>query len=348
VKKEVQIKAAEMVLQDYLPKGETKSAEEAVREAGRTLTEEEARQSFDSALIQGKPFQAIEAAEFMPLSKTEKDRLLKACWSSALLFSALEVTGTTLSEKDFHRLVSRATKNWRSQRFIVILVQETGYELTDREKKAFLNCMIENQRGRGGYDEHLLQEGLNFLGDWLSSEDAERLFTVLEGYQFPDIALDSMIELAVLAKGRVNKYRILNKLSLLTRNLQLEILEKKVRQATGESLIANDYRYLFHAALKQKGRYVAAKIASGHPEIIKEHEFDDLILLSIRDDHISDITSLVKAAAGAGKLSLKSLKRLISEVQGHDYHVSFRIFVYALALERGIDPKEPQSVESEG
>ena len=338
--REAQKAAAEMLIQEYLSKGETTDAEEAAGLAGRSLTEEEARQLFDSALIHKKPYQAIKAAELISLSKEEKDRLLNACWPSGHLFSALKVTGTILSEKEFHRLVSRASNNWESQAFITRLVRETGHVLTERERKAFLNCMIERQRALGGYDGHFLREGLKFLGDGLSPEGAERLFTALEGYQFPDIALDSMIELAALAEGKVNKCRILNKMSLITSRLRLEDLEEKVQRATGESLTANDYRYLFNAALKQ-GNRMSVEIACKHPEIVKEHEFDDLISLSIRRDGCRNTVSIVEATVRAGKLSLKSLKCLISKAQNPGYDVSFRIFVYVLALERGIDPKKP-------
>lgn len=248
MKEETRRRAAEMVLEEYLVEGKTEEAEAAVKEAGRNLAAEEVRQLFNNALSQRKSWEAIKAAKLISLTEEDKDKLLSACWTSYHIFPALEVTKRELSEKDFHRLVKRATDNWGVQSVIVELVKKTGYQLTDQEKKGFLNLMVKEQRRCSGYDIHRLREGLEFLGDWLPSEGAERLFTILESYRFPDIAFESMMQLAILAKGKVNKDRILNKAALSIGRWWLGKFEETVQQTTGESLTLGDYHYLFCAA----------------------------------------------------------------------------------------------------
>lgn len=337
---ETRRKAVEMVLQEYLAAGETKDAGEAAKEAGRDLTELEAYQLFDNAISQGKAWEAIRAAKLTSLTEADKDRLLNVSWSQGLFLPALNATGKMPSEKDFHRLIKRATKNWGKQWLVIELVKKTGYHLTDQEKKDFLSLMIKLQRGQRGYDGGMLREGLVFLGDWLPQEGAERLFTVLESYQFPDIAFDSMMELAILAKGKVNKDRILNKAALCLNSWGPGELEKTVRQATNENLTQDDYRHLFHAAVKKNKYSLIVVIANEHPEAIKEKEFSNLVSQLLKADEREKAISLAKVAEAQGRLSLETLKELVSSLSNGRYpNVSCKIDVYALALERGINPK---------
>jgi len=354
MEKSVQERALELVLKEYLEEGNTDVVKEIVKETGRKLTEEETHQLFEKALSRGAIGRAMRIAKFRPLNEVEKDKLISVCWRNwSHLPEALKITGRKISEKDFHRLIKRAIKNWGwdTQNLIIELSKQTGFKLTDQEKKEFLELMVKIQRKNDGYDGFRLFEGLQFLGKWLPPEGAERLFTVVESYRWPDICFDSLMKLAILARGRVNKDRIINKASLAIDKWKLEKLEEIVKQATGESLVLDDYHYLFKVAMEKEAYSPAVEIATQKPEAIKEQEFSDLItkLVSTYFSFGTGI-SVAKAATQVGKLNGEVLKSLLcraAEMSFFGDEIFSKIDLYALALERGVDPRKFKPVKED-